>query len=458
MEQRAAHPLDIDLLSYALGEIDAALAPELDEHLGECLLCRIHLNRIRRGGLDVGSKVTPTLTYPQVAPSVLAIVNDQRPPVTVQPGQLWLAGSPLRILVWVEAVNHPAGLATVLAATLDVGAADHTSLIIDSRSLGREVAIFTSIPGSIPLDRLDAFVDDTDSVEDVVLLQASIEQSSDLTRPRLNKPLRVGTRISGASDERLEFRQLLADQLAELDPYNDDAESDAEALGDRSHFDPVVLMHNELAHDLRARRAGLCEVRHFDDELLVGAHARVLAVQPIATVHELDCVMLVVASAPSQSNFGFEPEDAYQLLLHSGADSLAVADPAEPYMTSMFERSGLRSAFETPRAVERQEPRALWESRPLVQAVLDYLQGDVFPIEPESGLDSVALQRTELDGFLRTHAVAAIDDLKQIRATKGKNRALKSLGPQDAVALEAAIATSATIHALLAQIEEITIQ
>jgi hypothetical protein len=360
------------------------------------------------------------------------------------------------MIVWVEAVNESAGLATVLAATLDVGAADHTSLIVDSESLGREVAIFASIPGSIAVDRLEIFVDDTGSVADVAQLQARLEQPSGQTRSRRNKVLRVGTRISGAADERLEFRQMLADQLAELDPYNDDAEIDAEATGDESQFDPVRRMYDELASDLPARRAGLCEVRSLDDELLVGSYARALTVQPIATVHELDCVVLVVANAPSQAGFDFEAEDAYQLLLHSGADSLAVVDSAEPHMTCMYERSVLRPAFEPPSALERQQPRALSRSQPLVQAVLDYLQGDVYPIEPDSEPDTVLLPRTEIDEFLRAHALAAIDDLKQIRGTKGKHRALKALGPRDAAALEVAIATSTTIHALLAQIEEIT--
>jgi hypothetical protein len=457
MEQRANHPLDIDLLSYALGEIDAAFAAELDLHLGDCLLCRIHLNRIRRGGLDLGPDVTPTFSYPEIAPTVLDLVHGRHRPITVQPGQLWLAGSSPRALVWTEAVNDSARMATVLAATLDVEAADHTSLIVGVPSLGRDIAIFTSIPGWIPLDQLDTFVDDVDVVEEIAELQASIEQSSAPPRQRKHLPkLRVGTRISGASDERLEFRQMLADQLAGLDPENDEADADREVLRALSQPDPVVQMRNELARDLPARRHGLCEVKYLDSEFLVGSYARGLAVQPVATVHELDCVMLVVTGGSSQAGLGFDPEDAYKLLLDSGAESLAVAEPTEPYLTHMFERSVLRPAFEPPRAIERHAPRPLWESRPLIQALFDYLQGDVFPIESEP--QPTSRSHPDLAEFLPTHSATAIVELKQIRAQKGKHRALKALGPRDVAALHDAIATSPNLDALLARIEEITVR
>lgn len=470
MEQRAAHPLDLDLLGYALGDIDAAFAAELDQHLGQCLLCRVHLNRIRRGGLDLGPDSMPTLTYPEIAPTILAVVDGQHRPATFRPGQLWLAGSSHRMLVWVEAVNETAGMATVLAATLDVDAADHTSLVVDVPLLGREVAIFASLPGWIPLNRFAAFVDDVDVIDEIVQLQESIEQPIEFsdcdagvaaaTQPRRRKKpfaqLRVGSRISGGSDERLEFRQMLADQLAELDPENNDDGDDGDPPSDVSQFDSIVAhMRNELAKDVPSRRYGLCEVKHIDD-FLTASYLSALSVRPVATVHELDCVMLVVASQSLHNGLGFDPEDAYKLLLDSGASVLAVAEPTRPYLTRMFVRPVLRPAFELPRATERHDPRPLWESRPLIQAVFDYLQGDVFPIESEPA--PLTRSRQDLAEFLGAQSRTAIDELKQIRAQKGKNRALKALGVEDAAALKDAIATSPNLDALLLRIEEITVR
>lgn len=463
MEQRDTHPLDIDLLGYALGDLDAAFATELGQHLGRCLLCRVHLNRITSGGLDLGPDSVPTLTYPEIAPNVLDIVDGEHRPLTFRPGQLWLAGSSHRMVVWVEAVNETAGMTTVLAATLDVDAADHTSLIVDVPRLGREVAIFTSIPGWIPLDQLDAFVEDVGFIDEIAQLQERVEQPSALagsaSRDRATATrLRVGTRISGGSDERLEFRQMLADQLAALDPESDDVDNrDDEPPSELSEFDSIVAhVRSELAADLTSKRPGLCQVNQIDHDFLIGSYVRSLPVHPVATVHELDCIMLVVASESAHNGLGFDPEDAYKLLLDSGASSLAVVEPARPYLTRMFVRSVLRPAFELPRATERHDPRPLWESRPLIQAVCDYLQGDVFPIESEP----VPLTRShpDLAEFLAAQSLTAINQLKEVRAQKGKNRALKALGPEDAAALREAIASSPHLEALLLRIEEITIR
>jgi hypothetical protein len=462
--------LDIDLLGYAVGDLDAASTAELDQHLVLCLLCRIHLNRILRSEHDRGQDSVPTLIYPEISPAIVAVAGAENRPATFEPGQLWLVGAPRRMFVWVEAVNETAGMATVLAASLDVDAADHTSLIVDVPRLGREVAIFTSIPGWISLDRLTSFIDDVNVTDEIAQVQESTEQPIELTdidnanragstpvsrrKERSGQP-RVGTRLSGSTDERLEFRQMLADQLAELDPEADDPDQPVDQDSDPSQFDAIVAsMRNDLEHDLSTARHGLCRV-NIDHEIMTMSHLSSLRVRPVATVHELDCMMLVVVRRASDEVFGFEPEDAYKLLLDSGASSLAVAEPMTPYLTRMFVRPVLRPAFELPRATERHDPRPLWESRPLTQAVFDYLQGDVFPIEsePVSLTPSVHPDLTE---FFMAQSLLVFDELKQIRAQKGKNRALKALRREDAVALTDALAANPHLDALIRRIEEIT--
>lgn len=241
MGPRTTHWLGVDLLDYALADPVARSVPELDRHLRQCLACRIRLNRIRRAVPDLEPGLSPTLSFPHVAPAILAILAGQRRPSAFRPGQLWLAGTQSdhgleRVLVWLQAVDETVGMTTVLAATLDVHVADHTSLIVDVPSLDRPAAIFTSVPGWIPLDRLDLFVDHIQVGDQIVQLQEHLEQppvragthndgdpatGAQPPHQERNVPLRVGPRISGASDERLEFRQVLADQLAELDPESD---------------------------------------------------------------------------------------------------------------------------------------------------------------------------------------------------------------------------------------------
>src|ERR1039458_3509924 len=41
------HPLDVDLADFASGLIDDEQRDELEQHLSECLLCRIKLRRLR---------------------------------------------------------------------------------------------------------------------------------------------------------------------------------------------------------------------------------------------------------------------------------------------------------------------------------------------------------------------------------------------------------------------------
>src|SRR5205823_12686929 len=43
--------------------------------------------------LPIWPDVTPTFSYPEMAPTVLALVHGRHRPITVQPDQLWLAGS-----------------------------------------------------------------------------------------------------------------------------------------------------------------------------------------------------------------------------------------------------------------------------------------------------------------------------------------------------------------------------
>src|SRR5688500_7497041 len=105
MEQRHAHPLDIDLLSVALGEADVALSSQVDAHLGMCLLCRVRIARIRRSGAVPEPLVASGIQYPSVSPEVIAVLDSTVPPEEAASGQLWLAGDSHRMLVWIDAIE-----------------------------------------------------------------------------------------------------------------------------------------------------------------------------------------------------------------------------------------------------------------------------------------------------------------------------------------------------------------
>ena len=128
MDTRIDHPLDIDLLEYAISALPGLRSASASDHLGACLLCRIRLARIRRA--DIQPTAAPNaVAHPEVSQRVLAALTAGQHPSSIAPGQVWLAGDARRSLVWVRGVLENA--VSVYAATLDIDAADDTTLVVD---------------------------------------------------------------------------------------------------------------------------------------------------------------------------------------------------------------------------------------------------------------------------------------------------------------------------------------
>lgn len=136
--------------------------------------------------------------------------------------QLWRTEGPDPILVWVEAVNEALGMATVLAAATEVGAADHTSLIVACADLGGDLAIYTSVCGWVSTAVLGTRVATVEVHDEIVELRRRTEQRRPgASRCGVEGPLRVGPRLRGCDDPRRLFRQQLACRLDDLNPHED---------------------------------------------------------------------------------------------------------------------------------------------------------------------------------------------------------------------------------------------
>lgn len=465
MERRSEHPLDIDLLSYAVSEADAELTTQVNTHLEECLLCRIQLKRIRRDDLDHGDTSDLELEFPEISAVVVDIVAGNNRPDTIEGGQVWFAGSYRRTAIWLSHVDMDHDFAVGYGATLDTAAADHTALIVRSEPLDRDIAIFTSVPGTVPLDQLTLYVD-TINVSDSVNAVITANDLPSATRPTVTLPdgLRIGSPIEGPTDARLEFRQMLADDIAALDPETDDDDGDSgfdlppAAASEFDAFDEIVShIRFELEADLSTRRPGLCKVLPLEGPL-VGSFARTMRLLPTASVQEVTCKMLVFTVEPAVKHRPrFDMEAAYDLLLSTGADSVAITGPDEPYQADVFVAPLLRPGYDLPRADHRTDPRAAYTSRPLLRAVFDYLQGDAFPIEHEAPPSDEQPASPDLVSFFAIRSRDAITKLKAIRAQKGKNVALKALSVDaDGMALHQALATYESLDDLLNRLEDIT--
>jgi len=447
MEQRRGHPLDIDLLGVTIGDADAELATDVAEHLVTCLLCRVRMARLRRSGA-VPSAPPTGVDLPLLSPDVLAVLDDVARPDTVAAGQVWLAGGSHRLLVWVRAVRSDRVVAHPV--TLDVDAVDDTALIVDLPALGSPVAVVTSIVGTVPVSTLVAHVGDLDIGDDVDRLRAAA------TAGTAELDLPTGRPISGPADERLELRQLLADDLAALDALDDDdGHDDLRPTGPDSPEVAARRMYEALRSDFLSRRGRGCQVRRPAGDLALGSFAESTGCVLVALVTELTSSVLLITGESRLDWALNRPDEASKLLRLSGASTLAVAEPADPFSTSLFEERHLHPALELPRAVVSVGPRVGWGAKPVVKALFDYLEDGVFAVEPVGALDPPSSQRDLLPS-LRTNARQSVNGLRKSRAQLTKNTALKSLKKSDADALAKALDRAADLDDLLGSIERIT--
>ena len=441
MEQRHAHPLDIELLSFALGDIDVAADSDINDHVRTCLLCRIRVARIRHGNATPEPVHSTGIQYPSVSPEVLAVLDSTVERGDAQAGQLWLAGDAYRIPVWIDDIED--GIAFVYAASLDTDAADDTALITAVPNLDRSIAVYTSVGGTVGIDRLVSYVDDLPIHDDVERLIAATVTGT------VADDLLTGSAITGVSDERLELRQLLADDLAALDPIDDGDESD-------DHTEAAVSAVRELADHLRQellwRRGPHCRVH--DIEGTVAPLSGRMSVTAVATVHELGCVVLLV-SGEGGSEWAIEhAADAWTLMEAATATALGFAEPTEPYDTVLFERRDLRYSYELPRAHVKSPPRIAVAAQPLVKAIDAYLDKSAFEVHPAEPVDRPSVA-PDLSPHLHANARISIAALKGIGAQTGKRRALQALNEDDAKGIAEALSGTNDLDSLLVKIERV---
>lgn len=447
MEPREGHPLDIDLFGLVVGDLDAALAAVVTEHLATCLLCRVRIARIRRS--DAVPAAPPVgIDFPTVSPRVLAALESSARPELIATGQIWLAGESHRLLLWLRAVESGAVIAHPI--TLDVDTADDTALIIDELpALGHAGAVVTSIVGTVPESQLVSYIGDLDISADVQRLRDAATLGTSVL------DLRTGSPITGPTDERLEFRQLLADDLAALDLIEDE---DDEHYHDGHSDTPEAAareMVEALRSDLLSRRGPNCELRTVLDDLLLGSFARTKGCVPVVVVSELTASILLITGVDPVAWVVENQGDASKLLRLSRATALAIAEQLRPFDTWLFEERHLHPARELPQAAALVDPRPMLGPKPLVKALYDYFEDDVFAVEPVAPLVPDSSQR-DLSPYLEAKARSRLDALRTTRAQLTKNTALKGLAPSDADALADALGTAGDLEQFLGMLDGIT--
>ena len=440
MEQRNDHPLDVDLLAHVLGE---PISPTnaLEGHLGDCLLCRVRAARLRRS-LPADQRddgVPEALVAPAVPAAVRELLAEPAARPEPAPSQLWLASrGTSRLLVWLRAVR--AADAIVHPVVLDVDAVDDSGLIVEVPAIGMTAAVVTSLVGNVPLTALDRYVEVLDVADDAeTVRQAQITKKTE-------HDLRVGAPLSGPADERLEARQLIADELAAL--AEPDVDADDEPDGAFVPPSPTRELFEHVAQSLPDRRGPQCAVAPPTDDRLV-AFALRAGWDLVATITELTCTVVVFATEHPVDDVLAHQSSALRLTDLTDATTIAAVGWEAPHPTALFERPDLLEALETPRAGPNTVgPRPWNEPLPMLDALFKYLERRalVSEIDAEPTATAPTVDRHEL---FERHARQAIADLRTTRAQRDKRLALHALSDADADVVASSIAESEDVDELL---------
>lgn len=331
------HPLDVDLADLAEDLLAPSRREALEDHLSGCLLCRIKLRRLRDALDDrsVSSRLGTGATAGLATDSFPGL-SVRRPPTVdigadqLAPGQLWAAGAEQRLLVLVVRVAEERAL--VAPVTFDVFSADEETIVIDQAlsPFGVSFAVYPSLAGELPKSMLSVCFGGL--VEPVDVVELLIGALAGTTR---------GEPIDGPTDPRLEFPQLLADQLGSLEEIRPDPDTAADAPPTHPYH-----LASALAAELRNRRGDTCRVRRIDswEELLL-AYSKGWA--PVATVDEAGTILIVIdtpAGLVARDDFNA----ALAVLTRFNATALVVlATSLTPY-ADIFDPSSLSYGIGVP--------------------------------------------------------------------------------------------------------------
>ena len=365
----SAHPLDIDLADLVDGFLDEPRARQLEAHLGSCILCRIKRLRLsqapRAGPTHHGESLpSPAFDVPRVDEDAL--------PAT---GELWLAGGDERVLVLVLGPHGHQGM-LVAPVTLDVGAADDQTVVVDAgRSpLGTATVVHPAQATALPRTALAGRVATLSTAAELPAVVAG--DAPGTTR---------GPDIDTDADPRLEMRGHIADRLGDLE------------------HDQV---RSALIDDLQALRGTACAVRALDTwPDLVDADRNGWV--PLAMVDEVG-VVLVVFDTPHGLVDDGDFDVARAVLTRCNASALVVLTRELSDSADVFDASSLNHGIDMPSGAHT-PPRPLISGLVAFDAVTKYL-------DQHSGARAMSLPargplaRVDVGDLLREAAAAAVAD------------------------------------------------
>lgn len=212
----SGHPGELRLAAARDVKADAGVRA----HLEQCVACRVRAARLWHAAAptEPGSEaVSRILAASAPGPALPVGAAGARSPGPPRPGELWRAGREEALLVWVRRVLP--GAVDVLPVVLDVELADQESLLLPAGStpLGVPLAVLAGVRAHVGLPallQLAGFAGIAGQVREV--MTAAMQG-------RAPAGVNVGPPITTAADQRIEYRQVIADLLADLAPGSGEA-------------------------------------------------------------------------------------------------------------------------------------------------------------------------------------------------------------------------------------------
>lgn len=244
------HPTDSAIAANVAGDPGNSA---LVDHLASCAQCRTVAARLADGPLDE----LPDAQLPDDAatvPAAAARAAAEARHVALVPDQMWRVAVPdgLIQLVWIRRLRTD-GRPAVVPVSFDPDQADEYSLIVaaDRSPLAVDTVFHTTVETTI----------DTRTLIDCIVEQTGVSHDIDTVRNaraegRPVESLTVGNPIVSLTDDRIQYRQQLADALVELttpriDPDDSD-DNDAHDLQEDLGVDSALgsLIDDEITAEL----------------------------------------------------------------------------------------------------------------------------------------------------------------------------------------------------------------
>jgi hypothetical protein len=369
--RRMRHPTESALLSFARGQVEGLGAADLSAHLDGCLACRIWETRLRNAEVaEADGPVTARLAAaaPAIPDRLRSALLAPAGAAVPAAGEIWRVGTDEALLVWVRQLADES--ATVIPVTLDADLADGYTLVVPAGEspLGLDLALISTVEGQVDLRAFRQWVAVLPVGDQITRLRSA--RGGDVSPAGLL----TGSPISRGGDQRLEYRQLLADLLAGLAPG---AFTDFGGTGGRDDGGDADRLAEAL-NGLTWRRPGV-EISFLDR-----AHVSVgpaLDLLITALVRDLDAAVLVAvlsgADSPGVLSAPVVARACGELLMtYPDAEDVAVAIPDEEWTAVVIAPEFASRAVEAPSG-RLMEPSVAFQPLPLTDALLKHLDSRV---------------------------------------------------------------------------------